>query len=122
MKITRIFSAIILFIILSGHGRDPYPLARIIAGEANTCDRDAKIAVAWIHSRNDKFNGRAKPDRESVLIALNWFELEDTSHGARFWFSLSDLERPAVVEIFEAESLQLTRFFNCAGVLVGVYK
>lgn len=74
-------------------------LARIIAGEAPTCDIDAKLAVAHVYQRNAVWYGSAEPTALDLYVALNWQQYPDPTDGATYLIHPTDRERmPWLVE------------------------
>ncbi|MFN2166698.1 MAG: hypothetical protein ACK2U9_10620 [Anaerolineae bacterium] len=59
-------------------------LAHVIAGEAGLCPPPAKVAIAYVDSRNAVMYGWQKPTTLDLGIALVWQDLADPSRGAFF--------------------------------------
>ena len=105
-----------------------YLLARLIAGEAGTCDIDAKLAIAHVHNNRAQANiiggwyGDAEPTRIDLLIAKYWALYPDSTEGALFLFSNTDLTNRAVRDIIDVMKLQESARFICANSTLHAYK
>lgn len=79
----------------------------IIMGEASLCSFWAMVAVAYVYQRNPRMNGRQQPDIKATLAAALWSALPDTSRGAKYVFSLQDLERKEVGRIIKDKKVRV---------------
>lgn len=91
-------------------------LARIIAGEAGSCDWPAKVAIAHVwENRNDAgikggWYGDAIPTTDDWLAAIWHTSLPDTTDDALFAFGPGDTSRVSFMD-----QLEQTGYWQCAG-------
>ena len=92
-------------------------LARLISGEAGTCDTEAKLAVAHVKANREAASmvggwyGDARPTAEDFAIALHWASFADPTDGALFLVNDKDLKLEAVREMLAER--QLVRVWRC---------
>lgn len=111
-NVIRVITAVILLCLLSAHSLLPNDLAYIIEGEAGNCAYEAKVAIAWVHSRNDRMLGWEVPSNESKRASILWFYYRDPTKGANHVFSADDLLKADVKEII-GDSPH-TAFYPCS--------
>ena len=127
----KLITIVLIFMLLSGQApfMSVYHLAHIIEGEAgnNSYDKDygicpveAKIAVAYMVSRDGVFYGWKTPNKESKYIAETWLFYPDYSHGASHWFDSEDLKTQRVEDI--TENLELIGKIPCKHTVIHLFK
>jgi hypothetical protein len=62
------------------------------------------VAIAHLTQRNPRMNGWQDPSIKATLAAILWPTLTDPSRGAKYVFSLQDLEDQKVRQIIKDKS------------------
>lgn len=93
-------------------------LAYTLQGEAGICGFWAMVAISYVVTtgRNTTFYGWQNPGEMAVYVAQNYFYYPDPTPDARYVFSRSDLQKPAVQRIIENRGPPL-QVFRCKGGL-----